>query len=252
MAPVDPVVPAVGSDEDGPIRCPGCAREYAPALFEGGRTLHCTCGRRVRAAPLPGPEPADGRPLFFADAMLGRLARWLRVLGYDTAWRAHIPDGELVRIAAAEGRIVLTRDRRLATEWHYDGIRLVDAEAPAEQLAEVARAFDLIGRARLFGRCVRCNEPLVSIPPELARDEVPARIFAEQDDFRRCGACGRIYWRGSHTRRMRKALASILGEDVGHRQEGDPSDQGAEPGRKDPDGDGGDGNSSSTVRSAPP
>ncbi|MGH0035789.1 MAG: Mut7-C RNAse domain-containing protein [Myxococcota bacterium] len=197
-----------------PVRCPGCAREYDPALFEHGRTLHCACGRRVGGAPLPAPDPEDHRPRFFADAMLGRLARWLRVLGYDTAWRAHIADEDLVRSAAAEGRIVLTRDRRMLEEWRYEGIHLVEAESPREQLAEVAAAFRLVEGARLFDRCVRCNERLDAVAPGSVATDVPERIRREHGRFRRCGACGRVYWRGSHTRRMREALGAILGLDA--------------------------------------
>jgi uncharacterized protein with PIN domain len=156
--------------------------------------------------------------------MLGGLARWLRVLGYDTAWRAHIPDAELVRIGADEGRIVLTRDRRMAQEWSYAGIVLVEAESPPDQLAEVARSLGLVAGARLFDRCVRCNAPLATVSAEVAaREAVPPRILAEHDDFRRCEACGRVYWRGSHTRRMRGALASILGVDPDELESGGAS-----------------------------
>jgi uncharacterized protein with PIN domain len=146
-----------------------------------------------------------------ADAMLGRLARWLRILGYDTAWEEHISDEALVRRALDEERIILTRDRSLGSEWRVSGISLVQAEEPVAQLAEVSASFDLGARARPFSRCSRCNTELVAADRDTARGRVPPRILERFARFQRCPGCERFYWDGSHTDRMRRVLAEVVG-----------------------------------------
>ena len=93
------------------ITCHGCGREYDVTLFQFGRTIRCTCGARVGLEHRIGPAVDEARPRFIADAMLGRLARWLRTLGYDTAYDDRIADADLVRRSLTEGRHLLTRDR---------------------------------------------------------------------------------------------------------------------------------------------
>ena len=136
-------------------------------------------------------------PRFLADVMLERLARWLRVLGADVESAAGAAaDRDLVRRAGAEDRVLLTRDRRLAAE-HAGRIVVVRSAAPLEQLAEVVARCD-VAIGELFTRCLLCNVPLEPAPDV---DGMPAR---------RCPRCGRVYWEGSHTRRMRSALARAL------------------------------------------
>jgi uncharacterized protein with PIN domain len=196
------------------VPCPACGREYDVALFAFGRTLHCTCGRRVGLAPRVRRVEVEGRPRFFADAMCGRLARWLRVLGYDVAYEAEIGDEELVRRAVEEDRAILTRDRRLPEEWRVSAVHVLRSESGAEQLREVVEAFGLREGMRPFSRCSRCNTPLEEVRSGEVRDRVPARVLAQHDRFRRCPSCGRIYWSGSHTARMRRVLHRLLDVDV--------------------------------------
>jgi len=144
------------------------------------------------------------------DAMLGRLARWLRLLGFDTAYETDIADGELVRRALSEHRIILTRDRALPEEWRVSAIHLVAAERPIEQLREVAAAFDLAGRIRLFTRCSRCNAPLEEAGREEASRRVPQRVLDRVEHFLHCPLCDRFYWSGSHTQRMRRMIDRAL------------------------------------------
>jgi uncharacterized protein with PIN domain len=144
------------------VPCAGCGRDYDVTLFAFGRTIHCTCGRRVGLEPRVRKGIAGGELRFIADAMLGRLARWLRILGFDTAYEAHISDGELVRRAIEEQRVVLTRDRTLPEEWRVSGIFVMATDEPLEQLGEVARAFGLERHVRIFTRCNRCNAMLVA------------------------------------------------------------------------------------------
>lgn len=194
------------------ITCSGCGREYDVTLFQMGRTIHCTCGRRVGLEHRVGPELPDGRPRFIADAMLGRLARWLRTLGHDTAYDDHIADEALVRRALAEGRHILTRDRGIFREWRFQGGLLLESDGTLEQLREVVSAFGLSLPERLFTRCRVCNGALEPAPRADVAKEVPSRVLARKDTFVRCPDCGRVYWEGSHTERMRAVLARIFEE----------------------------------------
>lgn len=149
---------------------------------------------------------SDAAPRLLADAMLGKLARWLRILGYDTLY---MPDDD-VRIAQrarAEGRIVLTRDHGLAQR---RGLRtlLIDAQDLETQVAEVIAA---LGRpADAAPRCMLCNGKLRRIPVEVARSFVPAYVAQTQTLFHRCAECGKIYWQGTHWQGIERQLESKL------------------------------------------
>jgi uncharacterized protein with PIN domain len=186
------------------VPCPGCGRSYDATLFAFGRTIHCSCGTRVG---IGARIRLAGEPRFAADAMLGRLARWLRVLGFDTTWEAHVPDETLVRRALAERRTVLTRDRRLPEEWTLVPVFVLHAEDLRGQLAELGPPFALAAHARPFTRCNRCNEPLEPATAEQVAAGAPPRVRARQRDFLRCPRCARIYWAGSHVARMRALLS---------------------------------------------
>jgi len=192
------------------VPCPGCGREYDVALFQFGRTIHCACGRRVGLEARVRSTARAGETRFLADSMLGRLARWLRILGFDVAWQAHAPDEALVRRALREGRVLLTRDRRLPVEWRLHDVHLVRAGETLGQLREVVEAFRLAERARPFTRCSRCNVPLAEVPPEAVRARVPERVRERQREFRGCPECGRIYWAGTHAERMRHVLDRVI------------------------------------------
>ena len=191
------------------VPCPRCGREYDVTLFEFGRTLWCTCGSRVGLAPRERRLAASPRR-FFADAMLGRLARWLRLLGFDCAWEADIADEVLVRRALVEDRIVLTRDRSLLDEWRVSDLYRVEAEPIRDQLAEVIRRFDLAAEIQLLSRCSRCNEPLVAATPEQVALRVPPRVLDRHVDYAICPACARIYWQGTHARRIRRVVDEVV------------------------------------------
>jgi hypothetical protein len=141
--------------------------------------------------------------------MLGRLARWLRLLGFDAAYDADISDAVLARRAFEEGRVVLTRDRALPDEWRLPRVLVLESEKPSEQLRELARSFPLRGAPHLFSRCSRCNVPLEETSAEAVAAQVPHRILTGRPLFHRCPACGRIYWQGSHVERIRRALNQI-------------------------------------------
>ena len=150
---------------------------------------------------------------FIADAMLGRLARRLRLLGYDTAYERGITDAALLARALKEGRIILTRDTKLVERKAALGQSfLILSNDPAGQLKEVFSHFSLEpSLSALPGRCSVCNGELEREPDKSAvRDLVPEHVFLNRKDFYRCSGCGRVYWEGSHAERFKKLLNDII------------------------------------------
>lgn len=201
------------------VRCPGCGREYDVTLFQFGRTIDCTCGERVGVEPATRERCSPHR--FFADSMVERLARWLRMFGFDCAHEASIDDDDLVRRALEEHREILTRDRSLPEEWRVPSIHLLAARTPLRQLAEVIERFDLAQGVSLLSRCSRCNVELKNVrSEELVAEEAdvkagrlpPADVLESQDVLARCPSCERIYWEGSHTERIRAVAERLLGD----------------------------------------
>jgi uncharacterized protein len=143
---------------------------------------------------------------FIADAMLGRLAKWLRILGYDTRYDPACDDAQLVRLARAEERVLLTRDTELARRRGVRVLFLV-SEGLEEQLSQLHQEFGLSVIAP-FTRCPVCNAPLEAINRDQAWGQVPPYIFVTQPEFRLCPTCNRFYWRGSHWEGMLGLLAS--------------------------------------------
>ncbi|MFW6198492.1 MAG: Mut7-C RNAse domain-containing protein [Acidobacteriota bacterium] len=197
------------------VPCPRCGRDYDVTLFEFGRTIHCTCGQRVGLGPRVETLPRGGDVRFLADSMLGSLARWLRILGFDVDYESDADDEELVRRATLERRVLLTRDRRLPREWTLKRVYVVVADDAEAQVREVVKAFELSDHVEPFSRCSRCNAPLQELPPEEARREVPPYVARTVDRFGRCPDCGRVYWKGTHTDDMRRRLEAMLGAELG-------------------------------------
>jgi uncharacterized protein len=147
---------------------------------------------------------------FFADAMLGRLARWLRVLGYDTAYDASLDDRTLVETANREGRVLLTRDRHLLRELRPRHAVEITQDAPVDQLAALVDELGLPAPEAVFRRCLLCNTPLDDVADAEAAALLPPAARALPGPVRRCPTCGRVYWPGSHVRRMTRALTRIF------------------------------------------
>jgi uncharacterized protein with PIN domain len=142
--------------------------------------------------------------------MLGRLARWLRVLGYDSSYDPGLDDPVLVRRADDEARVLLTRDRRLLRDLKPRRSLEIRDDDPLRQLQAVVQSLALQPPAELFTRCLLCNTVLDLVPaPEAAR-LVPPDVRELPGPVRRCPTCGRLYWDGSHVRRMRNALEAAL------------------------------------------
>ena len=149
-----------------------------------------------------GNEPVQ----FVADVMLGSLARWLRRLGYDTDYTNNRDDRELVSLARAEQRVLLTRDGALAAR---RGLRalLIESQTLDEQLAQVKAAFPLTPGERPT-RCGECNAVLQTALPDEVAGRVPTYVRRAYAHFQRCPGCGRVYWPGSHWQHMRGRLGS--------------------------------------------
>jgi len=139
--------------------------------------------------------------------MLGALARWLRALDLDVAYDPALDDPELVARSAAEGRTILTRDRRLVERRLARNHLLIRSEKVEEQVRQVLGELAIHPEpGRLLGRCLRCNLPLEPLPAERARARVPPWVARTQEEFRGCPGCGRVYWRGTHVDRMGRWL----------------------------------------------
>jgi len=147
--------------------------------------------------------------------MLGALARWLRVLDVDVAYDPALDDPELVARAVAEGRTILTRDRKLLERRLARNHVLIRTGDPGAQVRQVLEETGVRpDPARLFARCLRCNTPLQPMPLDEARSRVPPFVARTQEEFRACPGCGRIYWRSTHVARMRERLRR-MGIEVG-------------------------------------
>ena len=158
---------------------------------------------RVRAQPLRHVH-------FVLDAHLGRLARYLRLAGFDAVYQRDARDDELARLAAREHRILLTRDQGLLKRRMVSHGLWMRATDPRRQFVEVLRRLDLTSRVRPFRRCLRCNAPLVEVAKETVRDRIPSRVRSLRTEFRACRGCGRVYWRGSHHDAMVRFLDTSL------------------------------------------
>lgn len=148
-------------------------------------------------------------PRFVCDAMLGTLARWLRLFGYDTLFLGAEDDRILARLAAAEERWLLTRDRELAAA----GPRtlLVRSEGLEDQLREVFVRLDQAPEATLeHARCAECNGELEPAGPDEVAADVPPYVARTAERFRRCRGCGRVYWPGSHSGRIVARMRRVV------------------------------------------
>lgn len=190
-----------------------------PASF--GRRLHG--GERVAVYPvfecfdvsgLGGLRPRPLRePRFALDVHLGRLARYLRLLGFDALYRNDFSDNALLDLARDERRVVLTRDTGLLKRAELTHGAFVHATDPRRQLREVIDRFQLASRIAPFTRCARCNAPVAPITPEEA-DDAPPAVARDTMTFSRCTGCRQLYWRGSHPSRLQQRLADV-GVDLG-------------------------------------
>lgn len=172
-----------------------------------GHLLRATDSLDVFPAEAMRLASGDPSPRFLADAHLGGLARRLRLLGFDTKLARDAPDRSLAGLADGDGRIVLSRDRELLKHRRVARGRYVRARTTEEQLREVVAHFGLREGIRPFSRCLACNALLRPAERGDIAGRLPPRVAAGQTEFTLCTGCGRLYWPGSHWRRL-KAVVS--------------------------------------------
>lgn len=173
---------------------------------EVGATYAYRSGDHI--AVYPATEPAAD-PRFVLDVHLGRLAAYLRMLGFDTFYRNCFNDAEIAGVSADEGRILLTRDRGLLKRGNVrQGYWLRETDS-WRQAAEIVARYRLAGAIRPFARCMACNTELIDAPQSRVRNRIPPRAAELFDQFRECPRCRRVYWKGSHYRRMEQWIATL-------------------------------------------
>ena len=141
-------------------------------------------------------------PRFVLDGHLGRLAAYLRMLGFDTWYDRWADDTQLAAVASSEGRLLLTRDVGLLKRREVEQGYCVRSHKPHDQLREVSRRFALRSQFMPFRRCMDCNGPLYPVPKEEVADQLPPHTRETKEEFSRCQHCGKVFWRGSHYLRM--------------------------------------------------
>lgn len=152
---------------------------------------------------------------FIADNNVGKLARWLRLIGYDTILLKQKDDAQMIKVALSENRVILTKDaqfmkRRLVTNGTLKTIQ-IKQDAPRLQVQEVVKTLGLDYHFKPFSLCLECNRALVARDKEEVKNFVPARVFETQTQYTQCPACHRIYWPGTHWQAMGKKLQDLLG-----------------------------------------
>lgn len=145
---------------------------------------------------------------FIADVMLGRLAKWLRIIGYDTLYFRRIEDRQLIRLAVHEDRILLTRDVELFNRGGFKSL-FIQGEDLKTQLAQVIREIRLSPKIQSVVRCPLCNEQLQTIDRDQTRELVPAYIYETHREFTRCPSCRKVFWRGTHWQSIERRLREI-------------------------------------------
>jgi len=150
---------------------------------------------------------------FIVDHNVGKLARWLRMIGYDTRFFTGDDDWEMVKIALDEDRVILTRDtqimrRGVVTNGRLRAI-LIQSDEPEQQMHQVVEALNLDTQSGLFALCLECNQPLEERTRQQVKGRVPPYVFQTQNQFVECPVCHRIYWRGTHWRAMTRKLEKL-------------------------------------------
>jgi len=143
---------------------------------------------------------------FIADNMLGKMVKWLRIAGIDVAYDGNYTRRGLVEAARLEDRMILTRSRKVK----YPELLIIKSEWFDAQLEQFFSCFGHLGEGCFFTRCLICNTILEPAEKESIRNKVPPRVYLIQDSFNRCPGCERIYWKGSHYKRMLKQITDIL------------------------------------------
>ena len=175
------------------------------AVYPVFERLDISTATRLRPEPLRVPR-------FVLDVHLGKLARYLRLLGFDTLYERDYADADIAAISASESRIVLTRDKGLLKRKEVTRGYWLRNTQPRAQLAEVVRALDLRRRVELFTRCMVCNRIVETVDESEVRDALPAGLRGQFGRIARCPGCERLYWPGSHYDRLAELVKDLVAE----------------------------------------
>lgn len=151
---------------------------------------------------------------FIVDNNVGKLAKWLRIMGYDALLFKDKDDGDMINIALSEDRVILTKDtqvmkRRVVANGRLKAV-LVEDDDPKAQLRHIVHVLNLDYTARPFSICLECNRDLLKRTRDEVRDLVPPYVFKTQEQYMECPSCHRIYWQGTHWAAMRRELERFI------------------------------------------
>lgn len=145
-----------------------------------------------------------------ADVMLGRLARWLRILGIDTLYNPYYDDSYIIYLSNHEKRCVLTRDRELCKKLKSKLCLQLESEEILEQLSQVINFFDIrLEKKLILSRCIICNSQLIKVPKSFAKLRVPPYVFEKHRTFKFCEKCDKFYWWGTHTDKIISRIRAL-------------------------------------------
>ncbi len=156
------------------------------------------------------PQKEGSPPAFICDSHLGRLARLLRLLGFDTLWRLDWTEPAIVRLVVNGRRVALSRSRSLLTRRELRGSLLITSDQPDEQAAQVVRVFDLASDVQLWGRCTRCNGLIRPVDKDTVAQRIPPKTARWLDEYHLCVDCDQLYWQGTHTAALTAHVANII------------------------------------------
>ena len=191
----------------------GKSVDFSFQLTEGDQVSIYPVFELFDISPLYKLRPEPLRKIrFILDVHLGKLARYLRLLGFDTRYDTQYPDNEIIAISKKENRIILTRDIGLLKNkqvTHGYWLRETD---PKKQVREIIKKFDLIKKCKPFTRCLECNGEITSIDQStIDRTTIPVRVKEIQSDFYQCVSCQRTYWQGTHYKKLMGLVEEWIG-----------------------------------------
>jgi uncharacterized protein with PIN domain len=193
----------------------GRSVDFSYIVQDGDRISVYPMFESVDITPLLRLRPAPLRtPKFILDSNLGRLARYLRLLGFDCLYHNNYLDAEVARTASEQQRTVLTRDRSLLQRRIITHGYFVRSQQPREQVREVLARFDLYRQVAPFSRCTRCNGELMDVDKQAVSERLEPKTRRYYDNFRICSQCGQIFWQGSHHARMQRLVTALLSQDA--------------------------------------
>lgn len=194
----------------------GESRDFSYIVQDGDQISVYPIFESIDITPLQHLRPRPLRVIrFVLDVHLGKLASYLRMLGFDARYQNDFADDKLARLSQDEKRILLTKDRGLLKRNAVTHGYYVRANGPRSQLVEVLKRFDLFNMVTPFRRCMRCNGLLESVDKSSVLDRLPPKTQQHYDEFQRCQDCGQVYWKGPHYQRMLRLIDEILESEVG-------------------------------------